>query len=114
MQVVTRAIPVDEIQDWPTFHDVFQRAMGFPNFYGRNMDAWVDCMTSLDAPAEGMTTISIDPGGLLVMEVDNASAFERRCPEQYRALLECTAFVNFRRRKVGEAPVLALLLIGNK
>jgi Barstar (barnase inhibitor) len=114
MQVVTRAIPVDEIQDWPTFHDVFQRAMDFPSFYGRNMDAWVDCMTSLDAPEDGMTTVSVDRGGLPVLEVDNAPGFERKCPEQYRALLECTAFVNFRRREVGEAPVLALLLIGTK
>jgi len=55
MQVVTVAIPTDEIQYWPTFHDVFQRVMGFPSFYGRNMNAWIDCMTSLDCPKDGMT-----------------------------------------------------------
>lgn len=50
MQVEVLAIQLDEIKDWPTFHDVFQRTLGFPDFYGRNMDAWIDCMTSLDAP----------------------------------------------------------------
>ncbi len=29
MQVEMRAIPLDEIKDWPTFHDVFQRTLGF-------------------------------------------------------------------------------------
>lgn len=43
MQVEVRAIPLDEIEDWPTFHDVFQRTMGFPDFNRRNMDAWIDC-----------------------------------------------------------------------
>lgn len=114
MQVVTVAIPIEEIQDWPTFHDVFQRLMGFPSLYGRTMDAWIDCMMSLDSPEDGMTTVSVGRGGLLVMELDKTTEFERRCPEQYRALLDCTAFVNFRRRQVGDAPVLAVLLVGSK
>jgi hypothetical protein len=114
MQVVNVPIPLDEIRDWPTFHNVFQRVMGFPSFYGQNMDAWINCMTSLDSPADRMTTVSVDPGGLLVMELAKATDFERRCPEQYQALLECTAFVNFRRCEVGDAPVLAILLIGGK
>ena len=32
--------------------------------------------------------------------------------EQYDALIECCAFVNFRRTDVGDPPVLALLLNG--
>jgi len=30
--------------DWETFHDEFQEKMGFFDGYGRNMDAWIDCM----------------------------------------------------------------------
>src|SRR3569833_2214432 len=97
MQVVTVPIPLDEIRDWPTFHNVFQRVMGFPSFYGHNMDAWIDCMTSLDSPGDGMTTVIVDRSGLLVMELHKTTEFERRCPEQFRALLDCTACVNFRR-----------------
>jgi len=39
------ANPVDAITDWASFHDVFMHTLGFPDFYGRNMDAWIDCMT---------------------------------------------------------------------
>jgi hypothetical protein len=112
MKQVAVTIPIGEITDWNSFHDVFQRVLGFPAFYGRNMNAWIDCMTSLDLPSDGMTTIHVEPGGILILRIDNPFEFQRRCPEQYAALLECSAFVNFRRVEVGEPPVLALLLNG--
>jgi hypothetical protein len=31
-----------------------------------------------------------------------------RCPEQFEAVVECAAFVNFRNLDVGEPPVLML------
>ena len=40
----------DRITDWDSFHAVFAEVFGFPNFYGRNMNAWIDCMTYLDDP----------------------------------------------------------------
>jgi Barstar (barnase inhibitor) len=110
MRTVT--VPVEKIVDWPSFHETFQRELGFPDFYGRNMDAWIDCMTSVDTPSDGMTTLTVQPGELLVLRMDNPFEFRRRCPEQYDALVECTAFVNFRRVGVGELPVLALLYVG--
>jgi RNAse (barnase) inhibitor barstar len=41
------------LQSWDAFHSAFASAFGFPDFYGRNMDAWIDCMTSLDSPGTG-------------------------------------------------------------
>jgi hypothetical protein len=110
MRTVT--IPVEKIVDWPSFHELFQRELGFPDFYGRNMNAWIDCMTSVDTPADGMTTVSVQPGEILVLRIDEPFEFRRRCPDQYDALIECTGFVNYRRVEVGEGPVLALLLVG--
>lgn len=110
MRTVT--IPVEKIADWPSFHDIFQRELGFPDFYGRNMNAWIDCMTSVDTPSDGMTTVTVQPGEILVLRIDEPFEFRRHCPEQYDALVECTAFVNFRRVEVGEHPVLALLFVG--
>lgn len=49
MQTTIVDIPAHEITDWDSFHDVFKRVFGFPDFYGRNMDAWIDCMTDLDS-----------------------------------------------------------------
>ena len=105
-------IPAEGIADWDSFHTVFAETLGFPAFYGRNMDAWTDCLVSADDAASGMVGIAVEPGELLILRIDGAEDFARRCPEQYQALFECAAFVNFSRRERGEAPVLALLLSG--
>ena len=96
------------IIDWDSFHDVFAKAFGFPEFYGRNMDAWIDCMTALDVPEDGMTTVYCEPGTLITIEITNAKSLERRCPEQFSALVDCIAFVNWRRIESGGQPVLTL------
>ena len=97
-----------KIHDWASFHDAFAEAFGFPGFYGRNMDAWVDCMTSLDDPADAMTTVHAPKGGVVVLQLDGADDFVERCPKQYQAIVECSAFVNWRRLERGEPAVIAL------
>ena len=94
-------IPVDQINDWDSFHSVFQSTLGFADFYGRNMDAWIDCMTYVDDPPSGLTTVSVSEGDVLTLRIDDAPDFKRRCPEQYEALIECSAFVNYRRMERG-------------
>ncbi len=101
-------IDLRRIDDWESFHDVFAEVMGFPDFYGRNLNAWIDCMTSLDNPDDGMTTIHAAPGGVLTLALENAAEFSERCPELYEALVDCVAFVNYRRIEVGDEPVLVL------
>ena len=113
MNTMLVAIPADLIVDWDSFHKVFADVLGFPSFYGRNMNAWIDCMTSADEPEEKMLTRAVDPGELLTLQIDEAADFAARCPEQFKALIECTAFVNYRRIEVGGKPVLSLLLSGN-
>ncbi len=51
MDVKIVTVPVSEIKDWDTFHTVFAHVFGFPDYYGRNMNAWIDCMTYLDDTA---------------------------------------------------------------
>ena len=103
-------IPVDRIVDWDSFHTLFQERLGFPEFYGRNMDAWIDCLTSADQPDHGMMAAAVQPGELLTLAIGNMGDFQARCPEQFSALVESAAFVNYRRAEVGEPPVIALLL----
>jgi hypothetical protein len=100
-------IDTTKIRDW-SFHDVFSETLGFPYFYGRNMDAWIDCMTSLDDPAAGMSRIHAPEGGVVTLQLDGVDGFAERCPEQYRAVVDCCAFVNWRRIEVGEPAVLTL------
>lgn len=60
-------------------------------------------MTSLD---EEFNAVHVNEGECVCLSLDNASSFKTRCPEQYEALIECAAFVNWRRLDVGESPIL--------
>jgi len=82
--------------------------MGFPAFYGRNMSAWIDCMTSLDSPDDAMTSVHAPNGGVVVLQIDEIDDLARNFPEIYHALIESVAFVNWRRIEVGQEPVLTL------
>lgn len=100
------------INDWDSFHAEFATVFGFPAFYGRNMDAWIDCLTSLDAPEDGMSTVHCERGSVVTLALSHVKAFAERCPEQYNAVIECSAFVNWRRLEVGDSSVLALSFYG--
>ena len=101
-------VPTQRIRDWDTFHDVFAETLGFPDFYGRNMDAWIDCVASADEPDSGLMAISVGPGDVLTLQLVAVKAFARRCPEQYAAVIECAAFVNWTRIESGNRPIVAL------
>lgn len=90
--------------DWPSFHRVFAEAFGFPSFYGHNMDAWIDCMSSLDAD-DGMTTIRGSATDPVVLRIDHARAMPK---ELLDALTESAAFVNWRRLEANEPAILLL------
>ena len=99
------------IQDHTSFHAVFQEAFGFPGFYGHNMDAWIDCMTGLDED-DGLRSITIAPGEVLTVQVDHYEDLKARCPDVVIGMLECGAFVNWRRIEKGERAVLAFSFHG--
>src|SRR6185436_7352827 len=47
---------------WKTeddFHDDMSKALKFPEYYGRNLDAFNDCMTDVEVPIEGGMAIVI-------------------------------------------------------
>jgi hypothetical protein len=92
----TAEIPVDEIGDWDSFHTVFARVLGFPSYYGRNMDAWIDCLTYADDQTAQMIAdeFVVSPGEVLALNLGVLGDFPQRCPEQFDALNDCAAFVN--------------------
>jgi hypothetical protein len=105
---VVVTIDADKIRDSESFHAVFAEAFGFPAFYGKNMDAWIDCMSSLDLPQDGMSRIHVEPGHVVVIQLEHARDLARRCPELYADLVECSSFVNRRLIDRGHEPLLAL------
>jgi len=96
------------ISDWDTFHDVFTEVFGFPDFYGRNMDAWIDCMTCLDDATAELSEIQVLPGEVVVLELEHVNDFVGRCPELFEEIVDCASFVNWRRIERGIPAVLAL------
>jgi hypothetical protein len=101
-------IDTTRIRDWDSFHAVFAETLGFPDLYGRNMDAWIDCMTCLNDPDTGMTRLHVPVGSIVTLKLHGITEFAARCPEQYEALIECASFVNWRLIESGHEPVLAL------
>ena len=79
-----------EIHDWDSFHAVFSAAFGFSDFYGRNTDAWIDCLTHLDDPDAGMSRVHAPAGGVVTLKLLGITEFAERCPVQYEALFEAS------------------------
>jgi hypothetical protein len=67
--------------DRKSFHSVCQRVFGFPALYGHNWDAWIDCMSYLDDPQAGMSSITLNTGELLLVTVPDSEALKQRAPE---------------------------------
>ncbi|MFY8209202.1 MAG: barstar family protein [Caulobacter sp.] len=113
MKIATVRIPGHEIVDDESFHDVLARALGFPDFYGRNLDALADCLSSVDEPEHGMVVPVIAEGDFILLRLDNAHLMRRRCEQHYGALIEIIAHENHRRVAAGREPVLGLVLVGD-
>lgn len=43
----TFRIKGEKIKNWKSFHSEFKKEMNFPDYYGENMNAWVDCVDEL-------------------------------------------------------------------
>ena len=81
--------------DWKSFHSEFKRELNFPDYYGENMDAWIDCIDDL---TEKPT----------LLQIENGESLKNNNPELLEAILECGAFVNFRKMEIGEKPNLLI------
>ena len=95
------------ITDRESFHDVFSEAFGFPDWYGRNMDAWIDLFTCMDDP-ESMTGVSVAEGETVTIRLEGARDMKARVPDLYDDLIESAAFVNWRRLEKGDPALLCL------
>jgi RNAse (barnase) inhibitor barstar len=108
--MVTVEIDLTDVTDMATLHAEFARAMGFPKFYGKNMNAWEDCMGDLSAPGQpGMTKVEVPRGEDLLLVLQGAKALREREPEVFGALLDSTAHVNRVKTKIKGATRLLLL-----
>ncbi|WP_336127808.1 barstar family protein [Mesoflavibacter sp. CH_XMU1422-2] len=45
--MTTLKIDGKKLTDWNSFHSEFKSKLNFPDYYGENMDAWIDCVDEL-------------------------------------------------------------------
>lgn len=98
-----------QIKDWPSFHRICRVAFGFPDFYGNNMDAWVDCMSYL-RDDDGMTRFKLQENEILTITVSNAAALRTTAPDILDDLQFCIEAINDRYTDYGEKAALTLKL----
>ncbi len=103
-------INTKQITDWASFHQICKEAFGFFDGYGRNMDAWIDCMSYLEED-DGMTKFCLEKDEILYIEINETEDFNKRHPEIFKDLIECTAIVNQRYFETDNKPKIALLFI---
>jgi len=97
-----------EIYDWTSFHRVFAHALGFPAFYGGNMNAMIDCLGYMDDPSAGMTTVHVRSGDTLTIDLGSIASLKSICPEQFVAVQDACGFVNWRRVRGEMSAIVAL------
>lgn len=95
--------------DWAAFHAQSQQAFGFPDFYGKTMDAWIDCLSYL-RDDDGMSRIRLGPDDVLQIEILHADAWRAAQPDMLEEVLYCVAGINDRYADYGEKPALQVLL----
>ena len=85
------------LRDWKSFHSEFKAELNFPEYYGENMDAWIDCVDELS-----------EKPTLLIIE--NGKYLKENVPELLNAILECGAFINYRKIEIGKNPNLIIAI----
>jgi len=90
-------IDISSVSNWEEFHAVFAHKFSFPDYYGKNMNAWIDCMEDF---ALGDRS--------LMLHMDGMAKLKEVCPEIYEAICECSSFINYRSKESGGSTFLAL------
>lgn len=107
--MATACLDGASITDWDAFHTQCQKVFGFPDFYGRTLDAWVDCLSYL-RDEEGMSSFRLGPDEALRIEVRHADALRQKAPDILEELTFCIDAINDRYADYGEKPALELIL----
>lgn len=83
--MIIKDFDLREINTWTKFHDYFSKFPGFPYYYGKNLNAWIDVVQDLE---DSTYLIRVQVGGDLN---------ELHKNEFYVAILDCVAFINMRK-----------------
>jgi RNAse (barnase) inhibitor barstar len=83
------------IFDWPSFHDEFSRAFRFFDRYGRNRDAWIDCMTDLHGP-NALSGLRLPADEPIEIVLNDSATLAKSYPEMFAELVTLVRYANDR------------------
>jgi RNAse (barnase) inhibitor barstar len=81
------------IVDVSSFHDEFSRAFRFFDGYGRNRDAWIDCMTDLHGP-KALSSLRLPAGESIEIVLKDSATMANSYPEIFAELLRLVRYAN--------------------
>ena len=98
------------LTDIPAFHRECALAFGLPDFYGRNLDALIDCLSGV-RDDDGMSRFVLGPDEVLDIELQDAAIVSREAPAVLAALEDAVDEVNARHVELDLPPPLRLVLL---
>lgn len=96
------------VSDLNSMHKLLMEKFGFPDFYGKNVNALIDCLTSLRHPEDRMTNIHLASGEVLSLVVKSLPMDNLLILNNFLIAIQS---VNERYINRGEAAVILLVLV---
>ncbi|MFD2587566.1 barstar family protein [Croceitalea marina] len=93
--MITFKIDGKKLTNWNSFHLEFKTELNFPDYYGANMNSWIDCIDDLTEQP-------------ILLQIENGNFLKENKPELLNAILESGAFVNYRKINQGQKPNLII------
>ncbi len=98
-------VDLSGVESRDQLHSVLKKCLGFPDFYGANFNALIDCMSSFRYPEDEMTTIVLQEDEVLLMEIQN---FTPEMKDFVTIIVYAVQAVNDRQRSRGRIPSVIL------
>lgn len=85
-----------DLVEQESFHSAFQKEMGLFKEYGRNMNAWYDCMSDMYSNGEykSLSKFDLNYGDVFTIVIIRADEFIDRASQYYLLMSEFISSIN--------------------
>lgn len=76
MKIKKLSVDFSQVNNLEEMHDALAKVFSFPDFYGKNVHALIDCWSSLRFPEDEMSGITAEKDEVVLLEVKGLSRFD--------------------------------------